>query len=225
MTPAFLGIDIGTSGIRGCCIDENAQELCNYQLNFDTSYTNNGYNEQRPTLWLSLLDKLITEIAEQLQQQDARSQINAIAIDGTSSTLIACKKDGTPLSPALMYNDQQAHKQAEVISRFAPAESAVHGASSSLAKALLLLEKYPETEILCHQADWLAAYLTGRYGLSDENNCLKLGYDSIRQQWPDWLLHNNENAVISESILPQVVAPGSVIGHVKTALIKKYRSC
>ena len=122
-----------------------------------------------------------------------------------------------------MYNDQQSQEQAEIISRFAPAESAVHGATSSLAKAFFLLEKNPETEIFCHQADWLAASLTGHYGISDENNCLKLGYDSIKQTWPDWLQNNAEHMVLAENLLPQVVAPGTIIGKVKAALIEKYQ--
>ncbi len=29
--------------------------------------------------------------------------------------------------------------------------------------------------------------LTGRFGHSDYNNCLKLGYDAEAMRWPDWL--------------------------------------
>ncbi len=221
--PIFLGIDIGTSGIRASCIDEAEQELVKHHIAFKSSQPVQGKNEQNANLWLQRLDSLIIEVSRQLQQLDQKYRISAISIDGTSGTLIACKKDGTALSPALMYNDQQSQKQAEIISRFAPAESAVHGASSSLAKALFLLEKYPNTEIFCFQADWLAASLTGRYGISDENNCLKLGYDSIIRQWPGWLQNNNEDAVVPEELLPHVVTPGSVIAKIKPALIEKYR--
>jgi len=221
--PVFLGIDIGTSGIRASCIDVDEKELISHHITFQTQLSVQGKNEQDPDDWLPLLDKLLIETSEQLKELDSHYRINAISIDGTSSTLIACKKDGTALSPALMYNDQQSQKQAEIISRFAPAASAVHGASSSLAKALNLLEKYPETEIFCHQADWLAASLTGVYGTSDENNCLKLGYDSIKQQWPSWLFTNSENAILPDRLLPHVVSPGTKIGNVTSVLIKKYQ--
>ena len=221
-SPVFLGIDIGTSGIRASGINVDEQELISHHIAFKTRLPVDGKNEQNPDNWLQLLDKLLIETSGQLKKLDRNYRINAISIDGTSSTLIACKKDGTALSPALMYNDQQSQKQAEIISRYAPADSAVHGASSSLAKALKLLEKYPQTEIFCHQADWLAASLTGKYGISDENNCLKLGYDSINQSWPDWLQNNNQNAVVPKALLPHVVAPGSKTGKVKPDLIKKY---
>ncbi len=223
MTSAvFLGIDIGTSGIRASGINVDEKELISHHIAFKTRLPVEGKNEQNPDNWLQLLDKLLIETSGQLKKLDKNYRINAISIDGTSGTLIACKKDGTALSPALMYNDQQSQKQAEIISRYAPAESAVHGASSSLAKALYLLDKHPDTEIFCHQADWLAASLTGKYGISDENNCLKLGYDSLTQSWPDWLQNNNENAVVPRALLPHVMAPGSKTGKVKADLIKKY---
>lgn len=232
ISPVFLGIDIGTSGIRGCCINEDDQQVAAWQLPFQNiafqktqaknALEKPGKNQQDPNPWRLLLEQLIAEISRQILLLDKNLRITTIAIDGTSSTLIACKKDGTPVSPALMYNDQQSQQQAETIRRFAPAESAVHGASSSLAKALYLLEKYPETELFCHQADWLASHLTGHYGVSDENNCLKLGFDSIAQRWPEWLQSNNENAIIPRDKLPRVVAPGISTGLVKPTLIKKY---
>ncbi len=214
-TPVFLGIDIGTSGIRGSCIDSQGNELLSHRLALESTTD--------PAYWLTQLDCLLLEISDRLEQCSHPKSICAIAIDGTSGTLIACDKDGTPLAPALMYNDQQAQAQAEIISRFAPADSAVHGASSSLAKALLLLEKFPATERLCHQADWLAASLSGRYDISDENNCLKLGYDSRTQQWPDWLQENAENVGIDRHLLPQVLAPGETVAPVLAKKTEKYR--
>lgn len=221
---AYLGIDIGTSGIRGCCINDGDEELVYQQITFDsTPRPSGGRNEQNPTIWLHHLDDLITRISHSLKKLETAYKIKTIAIDGTSSTLIACKKDGTALSPAMMYNDQQSQQQAEKISHFAPAQSAVHGATSSLAKALFLLEKYPTTAIFCHQADWLSASLTGRYAISDENNCLKMGYDSQSQSWPRWLQENNEDAVLPAELLPEVVEPGTQLGKIKPALIKKYQ--
>jgi sugar (pentulose or hexulose) kinase len=233
VSTVFLGIDIGTSGIRASCIDADENEFISHHIAFKTGHLaadkkEQHINEQDPNVWLQLLDKLLIETTSKLHNLNKHHRIVAISIDGTSGTLIACKKDGTPLSPALMYNDQQSQKQAETVRRFAPADSAVHGASSSLAKALNLLQKYPQTELFCFQADWLAASLTGKYGISDENNCLKLGYDSINQSWPSWLQNNrlqnnNENAVVPAALLPVVVAPGTKTGMVTTDLIKKYK--
>jgi len=213
----YLGIDIGTSGIRGCCIDDHGEEIASHTIGFETATMLEGRNEQDPHGWLKQLDILLCTVRDNLSQLDA--QIIAISVDGTSGTLIACDRDGRPLSPALMYNDQQAKPQAEQIARFAPAESAVHGASSSLAKAMLLLDRFPRTARLCHQADWLSAHLSGRFDISDENNCLKLGYDSIENCWPSWL---SESTGLAPELFPEVVPAGTVTGPVKHEYIDRY---
>jgi len=217
--PVYLGIDMGTSGIRGSCINDAGEELCHCQIAAKVSDKEVSSRQQNPARWLKDLDQLLSTISHQL---DSSYKISSIAIDGTSSTLLACEKDGTPLASAIMYNNQQAQQQADLIKKIAPENCAAHGASSSLAKALLLLQQYPKTTIFCHQADWLAASLTGNYGLSDENNCLKFGYDSIKQQWPDWLI-DNPQFKFPASTLPKVLTPGTVMSNVKPDLVTKYK--
>jgi D-ribulokinase len=60
-----------------------------------------------------------------------------------------------------------------------------------------------------HQADWLAARLTGRYGISDDNNALKLGWDPVARVWPAWL----DRFGIERRLLPDVVEPGAALGR------------
>ena len=42
--------------------------------------------------------------------------------------------------------------------------------------------------MLCHHADWVAAFLHGQPGVSDWNSALKLGFEPATECWPDWLL-------------------------------------
>ena len=118
---------------------------------------------------------------------------------------------GTPLSPALMYNDQRAQFQANQIIKACPKDTAAIGASSGLAKALYLNERHPKAVHLCHQADWISGKLTGSFGISDTNNSLKTGYDPVKQCWPEFL----QTLGLSKALLPEVVTPGSCIGLVQ----------
>lgn len=214
--PVYLGIDIGTSGIRGCCIDSNKNEIASHHIPFAATALIDGCSEQDAMAWQQQCHQLLTTLAEKLKPSGYA--VRAICIDGTSSTLLACTEDGTPLSPALMYNDQQAVSQAAEIAGIAPADSAVHGASSSLAKAMLLLERFPDTRHLCHQADWLGGWLTGDYTSSDNNNCLKMGYDSTRDCWPAWL----QDCLADTAVLPRVVEPGKVSGKILPQHISRF---
>jgi hypothetical protein len=42
--------------------------------------------------------------------------------------------------------------------------------------------------------------LSGQFGHSDESNCLKLGYDPVQRQWPEWISHLG----LAVGTLPQV---------------------
>lgn len=165
--------------------------------------------EQDPQLWWTACQKALRE----LLTQAPADEIDAIAIDGTSSTLLLSDPEGKPLTPALMYNDSRAREEAALLAKTAPQEAAVHSPSSSLAKLLWfyghqLYEPLERPHVALHQADWVMGHFCGRYDISDENNGLKLGYDPLTRQWPAWM--NSLN--LPEDCLPGVVPAGSPVG-------------
>lgn len=147
-------------------------------------------------------------------------RIRAIAVDGTSGTLLLAAPDGTPLTTGRMYDDAAAVAQARLIAGRAPPGSPVNTATSSLAKLLLMKPGIQDRQriLALHQADWVAGKLSGRFGISDINNALKLGYDAVTERWPDWL----EQLPLDRSWLPTVRPVGSVIGPVLTELATRF---
>ena len=168
-----------------------------------------SHSEQDPERWWQAVQTVIAK----LRQQIADAPIAAIAIDGTSATVLLCDSDGVPAGPALMYDDSRAQEEAAAIAAVAPADSAARSASSSLAKVLYLARRYPAATHALHQADWLAGRLLGRYDRCDENNALKLGYDPRARTWPAWLDHLPG----VRPLLPTAVAPGTPLGRAADA--------
>jgi sugar (pentulose or hexulose) kinase len=170
-----------------------------------TSRPQPGWAEQQPERWWQDVIAIIRGLDSSI-----RKRISTLAIDATSSTLLLCDAQGHVCTPALMYNDVRAAKQATRLRSIVPAESAAHGASSSLAKLLWLLESNPLTPpaYALHQCDWINGRLTGRWGYSDYNNALKLGYDPHQSAWPNWL----DQLDINPQILPEVLKPGEFLG-------------
>ncbi len=195
-TACTLGIDCGTSGLRGVVVDAGGNVVASAHRPFPPGTTD-------PALWATAFDAVIAELAQV-------APIAALAIDGTSGTILVTDQAGAPLGPALLYNDASAAELAPRIAALAPPESAAHGATSPAARLLRLQERHPAAAHALHQADWLAARLTGRLGLSDDNNALKLGWDPVKRVWPAWLA----TLGIQEALLPQVVEPGTTIGEV-----------
>lgn len=161
---------------------------------------------QDPEVWWTAVVEVLGLLFDDLPS----SSVRAIAIDGTSGTLLLADPRGNPLAHARMYDDAVAIEEAAVISRHAPASAAVHSAASGLAKLLWMASSADRNQsfLALHQADWITGRLTGRFGISDINNVLKLGYDAVNNKWPHWLrdLH------IEPGWLPTVVRVGAAIG-------------
>jgi len=75
---------------------------------------------------------------------------------------------------------------------------------------LHLLPRAPAAAHICHQADWIAGTLCGRFDISDENNALKLGYDPVTRRWPAWL----HELGVPRQLLPRVYPPGTTLANV-----------
>lgn len=212
-----LGIDFGTSGARAIVLD-GSDSSANGAVVAQSSYRFLSATDiASPVVWERVLWQLITAIAPQI-----RSQINRIAINGTSATMLLCDASGRPLSQALMYNDAIARRVLPTLSIVAPANSPALNATSTLAKAMWLYHyeklSLPTDEIhIAHQADWIASRLHGQRPVSDYHNALKLGYDVKALAYPDWLL----NLPIADW-LPSVLVPGSAIAPIRTDLAAQY---
>lgn len=201
----YLGIDVGTSGVRGCVIDDSATEIAQAVVPLPISHSVGEAIEQSPQHWWDA----VHAVMQVLQGKTDLAQVRAITIDGTSGTVLFTDKHNTPLTPGLMYNDARAQLECERIATLAPGDSPARAVTAGLPKLLWLLAHYPSTHVahIAHQADWLAAQFSQQPGHSDVNNCLKTGFDPISQSWPAWL----SQLGINRRWLPQVHAPGTVV--------------
>lgn len=205
---AFLGIDLGTSGCRGVVIEQSGEVLAESGIALPPSRSSApGESRQDPADWWQAVVQLISLLSKACHP----AMIRAIAVDGTSSTLLLCDERGVPLTPALMYDDSSGRGAVAELSPIAPAGSPVLSATSSLAKLLTLRKEIAQFRYhALHQADWVMGRLCGRFDLSDENNCLKLGYDPIERRWPEWL----ERLALPVGCLPQVSPGGTSVGRI-----------
>ena len=192
----YLGIDFGTSGARAVVIDSAGNIQAEAQYPFEATGTNTA------TGWQTALFTLIEQIP-----QERRWEIRAIAIDGTSSTVLLCDATGQPIDEPILYNDGRGVAVIERLKAIAPPNHTVLSATSSLAKLLWWQEA--RGCYFLHQADWLAFLLHGKLGISDYHNALKLGYDPEQLCYPNWMEHLSVTPV-----LPQVLAPGTPVGEI-----------
>ncbi|MFN5569462.1 MAG: FGGY-family carbohydrate kinase [Bradyrhizobium sp.] len=213
MTELFVGIDVGTSGVRACAVDARGDIQGAAAMALAAPRQSGNALDQDPELWWQAATAAISKLGEIIDL----GAVARIAIDGTSGTLLLIDADGRPRSPGLMYNDARATHEAKRIAAVAPPESGAHGASSALAKLLHLMASTSGARHAVHQADWIAGRLAGRHGVSDENNALKLGYDPVRRCWPQWL----DQLGIPPDLLPTILVPGTPFAEIDPAVARR----
>jgi sugar (pentulose or hexulose) kinase len=205
-----LGIDFGTSGVKAVVADAQRCSQWHHRQAYPDS----------PSLaesWQSALWQVLAQLPATLKHR-----LGAIAIDGTSATVLLCDALGQPVTSPLLYNDARGRAALPLVKAVAPANSPVVSATSSLTKLIwwrhtLPKEHWARATYLLHQADWLSALLHGRWGISDYHNSLKLGYDVTALAYPTWLQQTDDFP-----LLPRVVAPGSVVAPVIPDIAQRF---
>lgn len=167
--------------------------------------------------WRAALFQLLADIPPVL-----RPSISSISIDGTSATTLIVDSDtGELLAGPFLYNESFPDALPAVES-IAPANHTVCSGSSTLCKLVSWWTssgsgRSAAAAVLMHQSDWLLWLLHGRFGVSDYNNALKVGYDPELDAYPSWLTSQPYSRM-----LPAVRAPGTPIAALKDDVCSQY---
>ncbi len=206
----FLGIDFGTSGARGIVINDNEEIITQVNHLFFPQATDGLAQQWENTLYF-LLKKISIEV---------RKNIEVISINGTSSTVLLCNGQGETIAEPILYNDSRDISFLDKFKNIIPQNHLVKSSTSSLVKLLWWdqTNKIQSDSYFLHQADWLGFLLHGKLGISDYHNALKLGYNVENLCYPDWL-----KALPIQSVLPEILSPGTPIDTVRNDIIKKFK--
>lgn len=221
----YMGIDVGTQGVRCAVSDENGilRAGCSVPFKALSVSDHEGWLEQRPRDWADACEKAIRGCTEKIERTD---EIRAISIDGTSGTIVPLDREHRPLMNGIMYNDPRAGVQAkrvhEAMTALEKKMGYRFGSSYSLPRMLWIRDELPDiyekTSVFAHEADYILGLLTGVWGVSDYSNALKSGYDLLAGRWPE------EIAALGLDIgkLPEIVRPGAPVAPVSKEAAERF---
>lgn len=215
-TPLWLGVDVGTQSLRVHVLDDDARLLAAASVPL-RSTREDGRHEQDPEEWWHALCAAAREAEDALPDGLALRDVAGVGLDTTSGTLLLVDGRGTPVTPALMYDDARA---GDVLDDVRSAGAHVWDrlgyrvqASWALPKLIWLARHghlTPGVRVR-HSADHVAARLCGHHVATDWSHALKTGYDLDELRWPEDVL---DALGLPAGALPDVVRPGSVLGTV-----------
>jgi sugar (pentulose or hexulose) kinase len=209
----IVGIDVGTSGVRGVAASTVGELLVEAQHILASDHQAlGGVHEQDPNEWWEALCQLCRRIVKSLESRGALVEIGGIAVASTSGSLVLTDASGNPLRRAILYDDARGAEIADKLNRLVDDTVIRLNPSYSIVKAAWVREAEPavwdQTRYILHPTDWLTGKLTGDFGLADFSNVLKLGYDPEKGTWNDVV----DAAGLPRDRLPKVRRPGEQIG-------------
>jgi len=201
-----LGLDIGTSGVRGICISNDCRIVASAKAGIQDS---SREALQNPLSWKEMLNHVLADIGRQINLKDVAS----IAVDGQSGTVLLCDDEGGLFAnTSLLYNDAPSEETVRELTKYIGSCPATLGRAFELWKKL----EQPKKFHVVHQADWIAGLFCGCFNQSDENNALKTGYSPLTKSWD----FPQEKLPFNATALPAICVPSSLRGMAKTNFSK-----
>lgn len=218
----LLGLDFGTGGIRLGVFDlDTRRVLGEREEQYDTAYPRPGWAEQSPLDWWEALGRASRALMRDL----GNPEIAGICAATTASTVVACKTDGTPLRPAILWMDCRAADEAERSGLSTnPVMAYSGGANASewlISKAMWLAAHQPDiyagADVVCECLDYINFMLTGRWVGSRMNATCKWNYDSVRKRFPSELYAEFGVEGLEAKLPPEIFAVGAPVERVSAA--------
>lgn len=221
--PYVLGLDAGTQSLRAVIVSLDGRIVASASCAYPIDFPHVSWAEQNAEDWWAAARQVVPQALAQAGLSG--DDIAGVSVDGTACTVVACKRDSTPLRPVILWMDQRAHDQARRVTETNdPCLKYVSGQESPewmIPKALWLRENEPETyeqaDLIIEAVDWLMYRLTGEWALSLNNVTAKWNYAIPNGGWPDSLLETLGFAEIKDK-WPQTVLPmGEKAGELSRA--------
>lgn len=213
----FIGLDLGTSGLKGLLVDRDGNILKESNESYPVYYPQDGWSEQNPEDWLVATKKILKTLSQGVEQE-----IKGISIGGQMHGLVILDKDDHVIRPALLWNDGRTQKQTDYLNEVIGKEKLssltanIAFAGFTAPKILWVKENEPENfakiEKLMLPKDYVAYMLTGvsSTDYSDASGMLLLDVEH-----KCWSKEMCEICSVKEEWLPKLFESYEVTGKVK----------
>ncbi|EHH68419.1 xylulokinase [Gluconobacter morbifer] len=187
----FLGIDVGTSGIKVLLVDETQKEVGSHTEFLKVSRPHSGWSEQNPADWWNAACTAI----DALQQKHPRQigSVKGIGLSGQQHGAVLLDRHGKVLRPCILWNDTRSETECSLFETRFPQSRKITGNIAmpgfTAPKLLWIARHEPEifrqTQHVLLPKAWLRYQMTGDMieDMSDASGTLWL--DTGNRLWSD----------------------------------------
>lgn len=223
----YIGIDLGTSGLKGLLVDENGNILREESASYPVYYPQEGWSEQNPEDWLNAAQKVLSALTKGLEEQ-----IAGLSVAGQMHGLVILDENNEVIRPAILWNDGRTDRQTDYLNTVIGKEKLsrltanIAFAGFTAPKILWVKEceprNYARISKIMLPKDYLTFKLTGVFSTdySDASGTLLL--DVKNKKWSaemleicsvkrEWLPALYESYEVVGKILPEYNLPNCVV--------------
>ncbi len=189
---AYLGIDLGTSGLRALLVSDDGVPIGSCSKSFDVSRPHDGWSEQDPNDWVIALEGAVRDLRD---QYPAFQNLTGIGVAGHMHGATLLDDGGQVLRPCILWNDTRAQTQAAGLDN----DERVRALSGNIVfpgftapKMLWVAQNEPEVfnkvaKVLLPAA-YLNYYLTGEFVADMSDSAGTSWLDVGARNWSTYLL-------------------------------------
>jgi xylulokinase len=219
----FLGIDLGTSGLRALLVDAAGNPVGATERSYDARRPFPGWSEQDPADWIAALDDAVEELRAKFP---AFAELRGIGVSGQMHGAVLLDDAGQVLRPCILWNDTRSHSQAARLDAM-PELRALSGnivfPGFTAPKLEWLRENEPEVHARVAKvllpAGYLNHYLTGDFVADMSDSAGTSWLDVGKRQWSDSLLKASH---MRRDQMPALVEGCQEAGRLRPTLLTKW---
>ena len=220
---SYLGLDLGTSGLRALLVSEAGETIGAAERGYVSTHSHPGWSEQDPGLWIQALEQCVGELRAKFPEF---ARLQGIAVAGHMHGATLLDADARVIRPCMLWNDSRAHLQASALDALPRAREITGNIvfpGFTAPKVLWVRDREPENfrriaKVLLPAA-YLNHYLTGDFVADMSDSAGTSWLDVSSRSWSREML---DACDLSEEHMPRLVEGCETAGRIKPTLARDW---
>jgi xylulokinase len=220
----YLGLDLGTSGVKAMLIDGDQKIIGAGHGTLDVSRPHSGWSEQAPADWIRATEDAISELKAAHPRE--LSAVKGIGLSGQMHGATLLDGSDNVLRPCMLWNDTRSFKEAAALDadpHFRTVTGNIVFPGFTAPKVVWVKNNEPETfakvrKILLPK-DYLRLWLSGEHISEMSDSAGTSWLDTGKREWSSDLLSATG---LDESHMPSLVEGTDSAGTLRAELASKW---
>ncbi len=220
----YLGLDLGTSGVKAMLIDGNQKIIGSANGGLDVSRPHPGWSEQDPAHWIRATEEAVAGLKAAHPKELAA--VRGIGLSGQMHGATLLDADDKVLRPCILWNDTRSYHEAAALDadpRFRALTGNIVFPGFTAPKLAWVTKHEPEifarVRWVLLPKDYLRLWLTGEHMSEMSDSAGTSWLDTGKRKWSSELLAATN---LDEKQMPSLVEGTDVAGKLRGELASKW---